>query len=190
MRTYKQFINILEEITGATLGFRKTFGAPIGRSTSVTGSVQGGTAGGTQYSASGSLGKGTVSGQGDRINQGIDAALKNLNTGSNDNTSTSTIRKGAIGSLSANVSGGSSNQPKPKVTTPEEKPKPVSGQQSSGMSSSQAQAYAQKRAAFKAGSKDDAPGYAPSDVKDQLSMMKAKNPNDTRLAGIARQHGV
>ena len=195
MRTYKEFTNIIEEITGATLGFRKTFGAPIGRSTSVTGSVQGGAGPsgyqGTTYSASGSLGGGTVSGQGDRINQGIDAALKNLNTGSNANTSTSTVRSGMIGSLNANVSGGISKpQPKPTVTTPEERPQQSGQQQSSAMSSAQAQEYAQKRAAFKAGSENDEPAYAPPDVRDQLRMMRAKTPQDTRLAGIARQYGV
>ena len=29
MRTYKEFVSLLEQVTGATLGFRKTFGAPI-----------------------------------------------------------------------------------------------------------------------------------------------------------------
>ena len=119
MRTYKQFISLLEQVTEATLGFKKTFGAPIGSSTAVTGSVQGGSSQGTQFSASGSLGRGTVSGQGDRINRGIDAAIKNYQSGSNDNTSTSTIRKGAVGSLSVNVSGGGA-----RPVQPQQKPEP------------------------------------------------------------------
>ena len=124
MRTYKEFVSLLEQVTGATLGFRKTFGAPIGSSTAVTGSVQGGRPTGTQFSASGSLGRGTVSGQGDKINKGIDAAVKNYKTGSTDDTSTSTIRKGPIGSLSANVSGGgvrTASKPEPPKPKPEEK---------------------------------------------------------------------
>jgi len=128
MKTYKQFIDVLEQVTGATLGFRKTFGAPIGSSTAVTGSVQGGKPTGTQFSASGSLGRGTVSGQGDKINKGISASISNTQSGGGDkewkgipyrtpnaDTSTSSIRKGAVGSLSANVSGGGVRQ---KVETP------------------------------------------------------------------------
>lgn len=123
MRTYREFVSLLEQVTGATLGFKRTFGAPIGRSTSVTGSVQGGSAKGTEFSASGSLGRGTVSGQGDRISQGIDAAIKNYQSGSDNNTSTSTIRKGVIGSLNAKVSGGGAKPAEPQQK-PEEKPQP------------------------------------------------------------------
>ncbi len=128
MRTYKEFIHIVEGITGGTVGFR----VPIGGTRNqlpgfkgVTGSVQG-SSGGTQYGASGSLGSGTVSGQGDRINQGIDAAIRNYQSGGNDNTSTSTIRKGAMGTFNANLSGGVS-RPRPAPTSaPAPKPtKPV-----------------------------------------------------------------
>ena len=137
MRTYKELVDIIEGITGGSVGFR----IPIGGTKDqlpgfkgVTGSVQGGS-GGTRFGASGSLGSGTVSGQGDRINQGIDAALRNYETGGNDNTSTSTIRKGLMGTFNANVSGGKSRPtsapaPKPvkpvKPTTPTKPTRPTS----------------------------------------------------------------
>jgi hypothetical protein len=141
MRTYNEFISVLEQVTGATLGFRKTFGAPIGSSTAVTGSIQGKSAQGTQSSVSGSLGGGTVSGQGDKINKGISASISNTQSGGGDkewkgvpyripnaDTSTSSIRQGAVGSLSANVSGGGAAKPasKPEPTKPEPtKPEPT-----------------------------------------------------------------
>lgn len=117
--------SVIEDITGGTVGFR----VPIGGTRNqlpgfkgVTGSVQGGS-GRTQFGASGSLGSGTVSGQGDKINQGIDAALRNYQTGSNANTSTSTVRQGTMGTFNANVSGGTSRpQARP---VPQPTPKPV-----------------------------------------------------------------
>ena len=140
MRTYKEFVSLLEQPSGGSLMFTKRFGSSgLGGSTAVTGSVQGGKPTGTQYSATGTVGRGTVSGQGDKINKGIDATVKNYKTGSTDDTSTSTIRKGAFGSLSANVSGGGvrtaskPEPPKPKA----EKPKPEEKQPTERTSASQ-----------------------------------------------------
>ena len=126
MRTYKEFVYILEQQTGANLMFTKRLGSSgLPGSTAVTGSVQGGRPGGTQVSATGTLGRGTVSGQGDKINQGITKAIENPGQAA----STSTIRKGAFGSLSANVSGGGAPKPAPKPVpkspTQPIKPQPV-----------------------------------------------------------------
>ena len=121
MITYKEFVYILEQQTGANLMFTKRFGSSgLPGSTAVTGSVQGGRPGGTQVSATGTLGRGTVSGQGDKINQGITKAIENPGQAA----STSSIRKGAFGSLSANVSGGGVARPAPKPPTQPIKPQP------------------------------------------------------------------
>ena len=140
MRTYKEFIYIVEELTGGTVGFR----VPIGGTRNqlpgfkgVTGSVQG-SSGGTQYGASGSFGSGTVSGQGDKINRGISASIDNSTSGGSDkdwkgvpyrtpnaDTSTSTIRQGTMGTFNANVSGGKSGSTPTPAPKPEKPVKPV-----------------------------------------------------------------
>jgi len=143
MRTYKEFVSLLEQPSGGSLMFTKRFGSSgLGGSTAVTGSVQGGKPTGTQYSATGTVGRGTVSGQGDKINKGISASISNTQSGGGGtkwqgvpyrtpdaDTSTSSIRKGAFGSLSANVSGGgvrtaSKPEPPKPPKPPQNKEKP------------------------------------------------------------------
>jgi hypothetical protein len=137
MRTYKEFISLLEQPSGGRLMVTRRFGSSgLGGSTAVTGSVQGGKPTGTQYSATGTVGSGTVSGQGDKINKGISASISNTQSGGggtkwqgvpyrtpNADTSTSSIRKGAFGSLSANASGGGvRTASKPEPPKPPSKP--------------------------------------------------------------------
>ena len=144
MRTYKEFITVMEQVTGGSLMFTRRLGSSgLPGSTAVTGNVSGGSAKGTQFSGSATGGYGTVSGQGDKINRGISASIDNSTSGGGDkewkgvpyrtpnaDTSTSTIRKGAFGSLNANVSGGAARTAsKPESPKPEkpkvEPPKPT-----------------------------------------------------------------
>lgn len=122
----------MEQVTGGSVGLRIPVGATKNQTPGfkgITGSVQGGS-GGTQFNASGSLGSGTVSGQGDKINKGISASISNTQSGSvdknwkgvpyrntNADTSTSTIRTGTMGTFNANVSGGSALKPVTKPTS-------------------------------------------------------------------------
>ena len=139
MRTYKEFISLVEQVSGGSLMFTRRFGSSgLPGSTGVTGNVNGGSAKGTQFSGSATGGYGTVSGQGDKINRGISASIDNSTSGGSDkdwkgvpyrtpnaDTSTSTIRKGAFGSLNANVSGGAARTAsKPEPTTPPVASKP------------------------------------------------------------------
>ena len=95
---------------GGSLAIKRTFGGAPGtkQNTTVSGSASSG-----DSNISGSLTKGTFSGQGDNTSQGLDNAIRNYETGSNGNTSTSTITTGVRGTLDANVSGkfGSGNTP-------------------------------------------------------------------------------
>ena len=101
---------------GGSIGVKKTFGGAPGtpQNTTVSGSVANGST-----NVSGSLTKGTFSGQGDKTSQGVDNAIRNYETGSNGNTSTSTSTTGVRGTLDANVSGkfgpGSNTQDKIKA---------------------------------------------------------------------------
>jgi hypothetical protein len=126
---------ILNEFSGATLSIKRTFGGAPG--TSQNTSISGAASLPGRANVSGSLTKGTFSGQGDKINQGIDNAIDNYDKSERGvanpkplDTSTSTITKGVRGTLNANISGriGPGNNiqqklaaaAKPKVT---EKPK-------------------------------------------------------------------
>ncbi len=101
---------------GGSFKVGRTWGGAPGtnQKTTVSGSVANGST-----NVSGSLTKGTFSGQGDKTSQGVDNALKNYETGSNGNTSTSTSTTGVRGTLDANVSGkfgpGSNTQDKIKA---------------------------------------------------------------------------
>lgn len=87
---------------GGSLSAKRTFGGAPGtpQNTTVSGSAAVGNS-----NVSGSLEKGTFSGQGDKTSQGVDNAIRNYETGSNGNTSTSTITTGVRGTLDANYSG-------------------------------------------------------------------------------------
>ena len=80
--------------------------------------------GGTAWNVRGELGTRTGTGQGDRINRGIDAAIQNYKTGNSENTSTSSgEKKVGYGSFSANVSGSNQKAAPPKPVTPKKKVK-------------------------------------------------------------------
>ena len=87
---------------GGSLAIKRTFGGAPGtkQNTTVSGSASSG-----DSNISGSLTKGTFSGQGDNTSQGLDNAIRNYETGSNGNTSTSTSTTGVRGTLDANFSG-------------------------------------------------------------------------------------
>jgi len=106
---------------GGSLAVKRTFGGAPGtkQNTTVSGSAS---LGGSNVS--GSLTKGTFSGQGDKTSQGVDNALSNYNNRNVPNykpldTSTSTSTTGVRGTLDANVSGkigpGSNTQNKIKA---------------------------------------------------------------------------
>ena len=95
---------------GGSLAIKRTFGGAPGtrQNTTVSGSAASGNS-----NISGSITKGTFSGQGDKTSQGIDNAIKNYENQEkpdpkyqNKDTSTSTITKGISGTLNANISGG------------------------------------------------------------------------------------
>jgi hypothetical protein len=95
---------------GGSLAIKRTFGGAPGtqQNTTVSGSAASGNS-----NISGSITKGTFSGQGDKTSQGIDNAIKNYQNQEkpdpkyqNKDTSTSTITKGISGTLNANISGG------------------------------------------------------------------------------------
>ena len=95
---------------GGSLAVKRTFGGAPGtkQNTTVSGSAS---VGGSNVS--GSLEKGTFSGQGDKTSQGVDNALKNYDDQVKNGkpnvtprpTGTSTITTGVRGTLDANVSG-------------------------------------------------------------------------------------
>ena len=101
---------------GGSFKVGRTWGGAPGtpQNTTVSGSASSGGS-----NVSGSLTKGTFSGQGDKTSQGVDNAIRNYETGSNGNTSTSTSTTGVRGTLDANVSGkfgpGSNTQDKIKA---------------------------------------------------------------------------
>ena len=109
---------------GGSLAVKRTFGGAPGtkQNTTVSGSAS---VGGSNVS--GSLEKGTFSGQGDKTSQGVDNALKNYDDQVKNGkpnvtprpTGTSTITTGVRGTLDANVSGkfgpGSNTQDKIKA---------------------------------------------------------------------------
>jgi len=110
---YKQVYSsqILNEFgpgdAGGSLAVKRTFGGAPGtkQNTTVSGSAS---LGGSNVS--GSLEKGTFSGQGDKTSQGVDNTLSNYNNRNVPNykpldTSTSTSTTGVRGTLDANVSG-------------------------------------------------------------------------------------
>ena len=107
---------------GGSLKVGRTFGGAPGtkQNTTVSGSASSG-----DSNISGSLTKGTFSGQGDNTSQGLDNAIRNYETGSNGNTSTSTITTGVRGTLDANVSGKFGPGQKPPTPVPKPVPKPV-----------------------------------------------------------------
>ena len=101
---------------GGSFNVGTTYGGAPGtkQKTTVSGSASSGGS-----NVSGSLTKGTFSGQGDETSRGVDNAIRNYETGSNGNTSTSTSTTGVRGTLDANVSGkfgpGSNTQDKIKA---------------------------------------------------------------------------
>ena len=107
---------------GGSLAIKRTFGGAPGtkQNTTVSGSASSG-----DSNISGSLTKGTFSGQGDNTSQGLDNAIRNYETGSNGNTSTSTITTGVRGTLDANVSGKFGPGQKPPTPVPKPVPTPV-----------------------------------------------------------------
>ena len=107
---------------GGSLAIKRTFGGAPGtkQNTTVSGSASSG-----DSNISGSLTKGTFSGQGDNTSQGLDNAIRNYETGSNGNTSTSTSTTGVRGSFNANVSGKIGSGQKPPTPVPKPVPTPV-----------------------------------------------------------------
>ena len=87
---------------GGSFQVGKTFGGAPGTQQKITVS---GSASSGGSNVSGSLTKGTFSGQGDETSRGVDNAIRNYETGSNGNTSTSTSTTGVRGTLDANFSG-------------------------------------------------------------------------------------
>ena len=194
MRTYKEFVSLLEQPSGSLMLTKRFGSSGLGGSTAATANVSGGSAKGTQYSVTGTGGYGTVSGQGDKINKGVSASLSNTQSGGGDkdwkgvpyrtpnaDTSTSTIRKGAFGSLSANVSGGGvRTASKPEPPKPEEKQpteRTSASQRTSGPTSAQVTSTsAQKtptRSAPETAADREARWAAASRAKDELASMAA-----------------
>ena len=103
-------LNEFGPVDGGSFTVGTTYGGAPGtkQKTTVSGSASSGGS-----NVSGSLTKGTSSGQGDKTSQGIDNAINNYQNQEkpdpkyqNKDTSTSTITKGISGTFNANVSGG------------------------------------------------------------------------------------
>ncbi len=111
-KAYKQVyssqrLNEFGPIDGGSLAVKRTFGGAPGTKPNITLSGSASLGG---SNVSGSLTKGTFSGQGDKITQGVDNTLSNYNNRNVPNykpldTSTSTRTTGIRGTLNANVSG-------------------------------------------------------------------------------------
>lgn len=178
-------------------------GVKFGRgTTAVYGGASSGSTqqGGTAWNVRGEVGSRTATGQGDKINRGIDAAIKNYKTGSSDDTSTSSKEKRVgYGKLQGNLTTtvGSSNRPEPEVKKPEvkkpelKKPKDpkekerVSSVRDDEKGSSSANAYQSARARLEKQGFADAGGNAYTNSSQQVMRM-ANSPNPAIRAQAAQ----